>query len=407
MPKLCESKVSMISNIKQSLKDLSDGKLIVVLDDFDRENEGDIIGIASKINSDDINFMITHGKGLLCAPISLEIAKRNGFNLMNQVGSDGTNFLESIDANNSTTGISSFERMDTFNQLTKGFIPFKKPGHLFPLLAVSGGLSKRRGHTEAAVDLAKLIGEPEVGAIIEIVGNNGEMLRRDGLIDFSKKHGLTMITIEDLVEYIKVNKKEIWEIDKESKYILSNTAAIPTKNGNILMTIAKNTITGQETILKHYGPLEKQTNVRIHSECKTSEIFGSLKCDCKLQLDNFTNIMLKEKNGLLIYTLDEGRGNGIFNKINSYKLQEKGFDTIDADLEQGLNVDNRNYAEIGNLIKFLPISNEIYLYTNNPDKIKLFTDAKIITKRKEFWFYDNDKSIEYLKTKKNKMKHLS
>ena len=398
----------MISNIEQALKDLRAGKLIVVLDDFDRENEGDLLGIADFMNPDNINEMITKAKGLLCAPIDLEIARRHGIHLVKQKNSDGTNFGYSIDSTSSKTGISAFERFDALKELAKtDAVSFKTPGHLFPLIAKPGGLRERRGHTEAAVDLAKLTGaKNNVGAIIEIIADNGEMLRGKELLDFCKNNNYTFITIEDLVKWIEKNRQDIWA-DKDSlEFIMTEETTIPTINGDYRMKVAKHITSNKKFIICYKSDtyLTNDINVRIHSMCMTSEIFNSTRCDCKKQLDLMLEKIINN-DGLLIYDFQEGRNIGIFNKIRAYHLQDKGLDTVEANLKLGHQDDERSFDLHGKLLKHIGIT-KINLFTNNPKKIAEISKQGIKINRKSHWSTHDKNSKEYINTKKNKMNHI-
>lgn len=396
------------TNIEQAIQDLKDGKLIIVLDDLDRENEGDFLGLVDTMTHESVNFMITYGKGLLCAPISKEIAIKHNLSYMPKRESDGTNFLLSIDSPLSTTGISAKERMQTMRDLLSNKnIEFLSPGHIFPLLAIDGGLSKRRGHTEAAIDMAKLAGKREVGAIIEITKPDGEMARRDWLINFANKHKLTFITIDDLTKYIESNKKEIWDTKQVDEFKLSFPAPVPTLHGMLNMQVAKDTLNDKDYIIVYKGEIYNLDNplLRVHSQCATSEVFGSLKCDCREQLNASLDIISK-KGGIVIYTQDEGRGIGIFEKINAYHKQEvENMDTIEANLAIGHKPDERRYERVANLLKQLNIS-KIRLMTNNMNKIHSLKKLGIQTERVEHWIDANEKAQKYIKTKIEKMGHI-
>lgn len=395
-----------MTNVKKAIEDLKEGKLIVVLDDMERENEGDLIGLPEFMSADSVNFMIKHGRGLLCAPMSKKLALRHELKYMPKGKSDGTNFLISIDSPDSTTGISAFERMKTLEDLlSENKIEFMTPGHMYPLLAVDGGLSERRGHTEAGVDLAKLAGSKEVAAIIEIIKDDGEMGRRDFLIDFANTNNLTFITIEDLVQYIKENNNEIWKKETVKEFKLSNKTIVPTEYGDIFMQVAKDILNDEDYIMvfnedNNYG----SGTMRIHSQCVTSEIFKSKKCDCKNQLDNALKTISKD-GGMIIYTPDEGRGIGIFDKINAYSFQEKmGLDTVEANLKIGKKPEERNFSRVANLVKQLEFK-KVKLMTNNPDKIKSLTSLGIEVQRKVHWTEIPSEAEEYIEVKKTKMGH--
>lgn len=397
-----------MTNIEKALQDLKEGKLIVVLDDWDRENEGDLIGLPEFMDAESVNFMIKEGRGLLCAPISQKTASKHGISLAPKGVSDGTNFTLSIDSPNSTTGISAPERLETLKDLLKQEkVDFKTPGHLFPLIARPGGLSVRRGHTEAAVDLAKLAGTSEVGAIIEIIGDDGEMSRRDDLIEFSKKHGLTFITIDDLVKWIEINKPEIWNDNNVSEFTFSKIAKLPTEFGEFNIQVAKHIFTNKEYPMLWRGNISEFKNplVRIHSQCMTSETFHSLKCDCKNQLDRAMKMIVDKNEGIIIYTPDEGRGIGIFNKIDAYHFQDKGCDTIEANEALGLKEEMRDFKIPGTLLRELNVSS-VQLLTNNPLKIKGLEENNIEVKRVQLWTGHDKNANDYIATKINRMNHI-
>lgn len=396
-----------MSNIEKALQDLKEGKLIVVLDDWDRENEGDLIGLPEFMDEESVNFMIKEARGLLCAPISQQVAVKHGIALAPKGMSDGTNFTLSIDSPNSTTGISAGERLETLQDLLSNQkVDFKTPGHLFPLIARPGGLSVRRGHTEAAVDLAKLAGSHEVGAIIEIIGDDGKMSRRDDLLEFAKKYDLTFITIDDLVEWIKVNKSEIWKVDNVSEFTFSKVAKLPTEFGEFNIKVAKHIFTNEEYPILWKGDIAKFDNplVRIHSRCVTSETFHSLKCDCKNQIDEAMR-MIQDDQGLIIYTPDEGRGIGIFNKIEAYHMQDQGLDTIEANKAIGMQDEMRNFDIPGKLLRELNIS-QVQVLTNNPLKIKGLEVNDIKVSRVPLWTSHDQHANDYIETKINKMNHI-
>ena len=397
----------MKNNIEQALEDLKNGKLIIVVDDPDRENEGDLVGLIDFMKPEDINFMISKAKGLLCAPISIEIAKKMNINITKKGISDGTNFTESIDSLDSTTGVSVIERFNTIKNLTsKEQIKFKKPGHIFPLIAKPKGLSKRKGHTEAAIDLAKLLNCSQVGVIIEITDDDGTMMKQDQLEKFAKKENLTIITIANLIKYIQDNRPEIWTENEElSELLFSEVSSLPTQNGEMNIQQVKDYLSGMEATLYWKGNINNVKNVRIHSQCVTSEVFGSYRCDCSQQLDFFIDLIHSEGSSLLIYTYDEGRGIGLFNKINAYKKQDEGLDTVKANIEIGLPSENRNFKFPGKILKKLGL-NSINLFSNNPHKINGIEKMEIKVNRKSLWVNRNKEEKFYIQTKKDKMGHL-
>ena len=390
-----------MSKVEAAINDLKAGKLIIVQDDFDRENEGDLIGLIDFISPQEINFMLTHGKGIVCAAISAKYAKMHNLKLLEQINSDQTNFLDSIDGPTSTTGVSAKERYQTIKDLLRPHIKFKTPGHVFPLLAQTGGLLIRRGHTEAAVDLAKLANASEVGVIVEIINANGTMARKQDLHALAQKWNLALITISEIVAYIEEKNISLWKDQADSSLVFSKVANIPTIKGIMKMQVVQEPVTGNEAILYFQKDLKHISHVRIHSECQTSEIFESLKCDCKNQLNFFMKQVQKHQDYLLIYTKDEGRGIGIFNKINAYYEQDHGLDTVEANLKINQPAEKRDFSFAGKILQELKI-NKVKLYTNNPQKIAGLTKFGIKVKREAIWQEENDESKSYLATKKIK-----
>ena len=393
--------------VEKAIEELKRGRLIIVADDEDRENEGDLIGLPQFMDHEAVNFMITHGKGLLCAPISSKIAKRHNLSLAPQGKSDGTNFMLSIDSPSATTGISAKERMDTLDALlSKDKVQFMTPGHLFPLLAKDGGLKVRRGHTGAGVDLAKLVGSEEVAAIIEIIKEDGEMMRWNDLLKFGEKHELICLTIKDMVSWIEENRSDIWETEKEELFTFSKVANLPTVYGDLQIQVAKDIRTNLEypIVFKGNIPTMHEPFVRIHSQCLTSESFGSKKCDCREQLDEALK-MIYEKEGIIIYTPEEGRGIGIFNKVNAYNLQDQGVDTKEANIKLGLEAEMRNFNAPGEILKALGIKS-VHLMTNNPQKINGLVKNGVEVIRHSHWVDAHEEANQYLQDKIVKMDHI-
>ena len=393
--------------VEKAIEELKRGRLIIVADDEDRENEGDLIGLPQFMTADSINFMITHGKGLLCAPLSSKIAKRHNLSLAPQGKSDGTNFMLSIDSPSATTGISAQERMDTFSALlSKNKVQFMTPGHLFPLLAKDGGLKVRRGHTEAGVDLAKLAGAEEVAAIIEIIKDDGTMMRWNDLLKLGEKHNLICLTIKEMVSWIEQNRPEIWETEKEELFTFSKVANLPTIYGDLQIQVAKDIRTNLEypIVFKGNIPTMHEPFVRIHSQCLTSESFGSKKCDCREQLDEALK-MIYEKEGIIIYTPEEGRGIGIFNKVNAYNLQDQGVDTKEANIKLGLEAEMRNFNAPGEILRALGVKS-VHLMTNNPLKIEGLKKNNVQVIRHSHWVDAHEEASQYLQDKVSKMDHI-
>lgn len=392
------------SSIEEAINDLKNGKMIVVVDDEGRENEGDLVIPAEVATNEIINFMITHAKGLLCAPIDMELAEKLGLNPMVEKNTDNheTAFTVSVDYKDTTTGISAFERAKTIKMLAKSVNPldFGRPGHVFPLIAKKNGVLERTGHTEAAVDLAKLAGYKGVAAICEIIKDDGTMARRDDLFEFAEKHDLKIITIADLVSY-RLKNESIVSNEAEAK--------LPTKYGEFRVFAFKEKNGDKCHLALVKGDIKEENKpilVRIHSECLTGDALGSRKCDCGEQYDKAMKMIAEERCGILLYMRQEGRGIGILNKLKAYALQDTGLDTVDANLALGLGEDLRDYRASADILKSFGI-NKIKLITNNPDKIEGITKYGIeVVERIPIEMKSNKYDIFYLKTKKERMNHL-
>ncbi|MGN0025537.1 MAG: bifunctional 3,4-dihydroxy-2-butanone-4-phosphate synthase/GTP cyclohydrolase II [Clostridium sp.] len=392
------------NSIEEAIEDIKAGKMIIVMDDEGRENEGDLLMAAEKVNADSINFMASFGKGLICMPIKNTLAEKLNIRSMVSLNTDNheTAFTVSIDHIDTTTGISAYERALTIkkvideNSISKDF---RRPGHMFPLIAKENGVLERRGHTEAAVDLAKLAGLKEAGVICEIMKDDGTMARTEDLFLFAESHNLKIITIDDLVKY------------REKKEILIKTETeveMPTKYGNFKMYGFTEKISGKEHIALVLGDIENADSVliRIHSECLTGDVFGSKRCDCGEQLDLALRNIAKEGTGILIYMRQEGRGIGLINKLKSYKLQEEGYDTVEANIKLGFSPDLRTYDIAASILKSLNVFN-IRLMTNNPEKINGLNEFGIkVLERVPIQIKENNINEFYLKTKKEKMNHI-
>lgn len=393
------------NTVEEALKDLKIGKPVVVVDDEDRENEGDLVLPAQVATYEWLNFIINQARGLMCVPVSVEVAQRLQLDPMTARNTDhhGTAFTISVDAAaGTTTGISTGDRLKTALDLadpTKKAEDFLRPGHMFPLIAKKGGVLERRGHTEAAVDLAKLCGFEPVGVIMEILKQDGTMARRDDLFEFCEEHDLKIITVDELILYRKKNEK-----------LVKNEAdvRIPTKFGEFEFIGYSDQIENKEYLAIIKGDVRGKENVtvRLHSECLTGDVFGSKRCDCQDQLHKSLHEIENKGEGLVIYLRQEGRGIGILNKLKAYKLQDQGYDTVEANHKLGFKDDLRDYAVAAQIIKDLDIKS-ISLMTNNPSKIKgLETYGIKVVDREEIEIPANDVDEKYLKTKKEKMGHL-
>lgn len=388
----------MFDSIESALEDLKAGKLIIVVDDEDRENEGDLIGITEFIDVDAINFMATHARGLICTPVSSEIALQAGLNPMTEHNSDEfqTAFTTSIDHVNSTTGISAFERFETITALIDRNVSpetFNRPGHVFPLIAKDGGVLVREGHTEAAVDLARLAGAKPSGVICEIMNDDGTMARLDDLTVYKEKHQLKMITIAALKQYMQTLQT----------VTLASTVNLPTKYGQFTMYDFVDHA-GKEHLALVHGDLQPHMNVRIHSECLTGDVFKSERCDCGDQLDKAMQIM-SEEDGIILYMRQEGRGIGLTNKLKAYELIEQGYDTVTANEHLGFDADLRTYEAAASMLQQLNV-NEVTLLSNNPRKINGLKSEGIKVHTREHIVSSNLYNQDYLKTKKEKLGHL-
>lgn len=395
----------MWSNIQSAIKDIQDGKLIIVVDDEDRENEGDLIMAAELATNETVNFMMKHGRGLICAPISADIAERLDLQAMEKKNTEAhnCNFTVSVDYKHGTsTGISASDRAKTINKLVnpKSTVEdFARPGHIFPLLARDGGVLVRAGHTEAAIDIAKLAGLSSAGVLCEIVKDDGEMARKYDLEIFAKKHRLRIISIKELIEY-RQHQEKLVTLEVETK--------IETEYGNFNMMVYKNSLNDKEHILLVKGEVEGKENVlvRAHSECMTGDVFHSLHCDCRPQLDASMKMIAIQGEGVVLYMRQEGRGIGLVNKLKAYVLQRQGMDTVEANNELGFKADLREYGIGAQMLKDIGLTS-IKLLTNNPKKIVGLEGYGLeVTERIPIEFEPSKHSQSYLKTKKDKLGHL-
>jgi 3,4-dihydroxy 2-butanone 4-phosphate synthase/GTP cyclohydrolase II len=364
----------MFNTIEEALLDFKNGNPILVVDNESRENEGDIIFPADAATQEKLNLCATHAKGLVCIAIDPKIAERLNLSPVASNHKDPfhTAFYDSIDANPNfgiTTGISAKERAITAAHIANPnskAIDFIKPGHLFPVVAKTNGVLVRQGHTEAAVDLCKLTNHQPAAIICEVMDQDGNMMRREGLFEFAKKLNLKVITIQQIVDYRSQTENHLLFVAK---------SALPTAFGNFDIEVYENILTGVEQVLISMKKSENKPIVRIHSECLTGDIFGSLKCDCQQQLHSALSLIAENGHGYIVYLKgQEGRGIGIGNKIAAYALQEQGLNTYEANEQLGLPKDNRNYIDAIWIFKALNINN-FYLMSNNPEKISALTKA--------------------------------
>lgn len=387
--------------IELAIEALRNGESIIVVDDEDRENEGDLVAVTEWMDDNTINFMAKEGRGLICAPIDKSIAERLKLQSMEQNNTDiyGTHFTVSIDHYKTTTGISAHERTQTARALIdENTNPedFHRPGHLFPLIAKENGVLTRNGHTEAAVDLARLTGAQPAGVICEIMNDDGTMAKGEDLQSFKERHHLKMITIKSLVAFRKA---------VELNVNLKAKVKMPTDFGHFDMYGFTTDYSDEEIIAIVKGDLKSNPNVRMHSACLTGDIFHSQRCDCGAQLEASMKY-IDEHGGMIIYLPQEGRGIGLINKLRAYELIEKGYDTVTANLALGFDEDLRDYHVAAEILKYFDIS-EINLLSNNPKKFEGLEDYGIeIVDRIELIVPETQYNHSYMETKKNKMGHL-
>lgn len=393
----------VFNTIDEAIADLRLGRMVIVVDDEDRENEGDLIMAASKVTPEAVNFMIRNARGLVCAPLTSQRVSELDLPQMVTQNTDThcTAFTVSVDAGSCTTGISAFERAKTIKALIDPDTQpgdLRRPGHVFPLEAMDGGVLRRAGHTEAAVDLAVLAGLEPAGVICEVINEDGSMARLPQLIDFSREHNLTLISIADLINYRMKKEKLVWR---------SATAELPTVFGTFTLIAYENSIDNLTHLALVFGTIEadEPTLVRVHSECLTGDVFASLRCDCGNQLHQAMKQIAENGSGALIYMRQEGRGIGLLNKIRAYELQDTGKDTVEANEALGFAADLRDYGVGAQIMVDLGLK-QIRLLTNNPRKVKGLEGYDLnIVERVPLEVEPCQYNCNYLSTKKSKLGH--
>ena len=392
------------SSIETAIGDIRNGKMVIVVDDPGRENEGDLIIAAEKATPEAVNFMVKHARGLVCMPMEGADLDRLGIHAMVEKNTDNheTAFTVSVDHKDTSTGISAFERARSIVGLMDEKAKpedFRRPGHIFPLRAREGGVLKRTGHTEAAVDLAKLAGLKSAGVICEILNEDGTMARTPELMDFAEEHGIGIITITDLVAY-RSKQESLVECVVETR--------MPTKFGPFKIRGYQNKINGEHHVALIMGDVDNGEPVlaRVHSECLTGDALGSIRCDCGEQYAAAMAQIGKEGRGILLYMRQEGRGIGLINKLKAYELQDQGMDTVEANLALGFEEDLRDYGIGAQILKDIG-AKKLRLMTNNPRKMKGLEGYGLeIIERVPIQMEANAENVYYLTTKQNKLNHM-
>lgn len=390
--------MNKFDKIEDAVEEIKKGNIVIVLDDEDRENEGDFIAAAELSTPEMINFMARVGRGLICTPLTNVDAKRLELPMMVEQNNSchETAFTISIDSKNSGTGISAFDRSITIKEMVDSSVPsstFLRPGHVFPLIAKDGGVLERDGHTEAAVDLVKLAGLHPMGIICEVMSEDGSMARRDELFEIAKLHNLKIITIDDLKKYLLEKNNPIKE----------EVINFPTEFGEFKLHLFE-----EDNIALVMGDVAKESSslTRVHSECLTGDVFGSKRCDCGDQLKESMEMIKENGSGVLVYLKQEGRGIGLKNKIKAYKLQEQGLDTVAANVALGFKSDERTYDVAAKILLDLGVFS-VDLLTNNPLKISGLEENGVkISKRIPLIITANKHNNNYINTKVEKMGHL-
>lgn len=396
------------NSVAEVLEDLKLGKLVVVVDDESRENEGDLIGAADKCTPEMVNFMARYGRGLICTAITEERSRKLGLELMVEVDDNNalhqTPFTVSVDyVHGTTTGISATDRYKTIKALADPAISakdFARPGHIFPLRATRGGVFRRDGHTEATVDLMELAGLSPVGVLCEIMKEDGDMARMPDLMEFAKQHDLKILTIKELIKY---------RLRTESRVEHEVTVDMPTCWGEFKISAYKDIYTDREHLALVHGSWKPDDKVlvRIHSECLTGDVFGSMRCDCGEQVRMAMDMVQQNQQGIIIYMRDEGRGIGLVNKLKAYALQEQGLDTVEANLALGFEADERDYSVAAHMLRALKVKN-VQLITNNPDKCEWMEayDINLTDRIPMIAPTDSEYRRRYMEAKRDKMGHV-
>ena len=393
------------NSIDSALEEIKNGRCIIVVDNEDRENEGDLVSASELVTPDMVNFMAKEGRGLICVTIDSKKARSLNLEPMERKNSSlyETNFTISVDASkNTTTGISAFDRFETIRVIIdekSKESDLARPGHIFPIVGKDGGVLRRAGHTEASMDLARLAGLKPSGVICEILADDGTMARGKTLFEFAKKHNLKIISIADLIRYIRKTEKLVKKVEKVN---------LPTKYGNFKLHLYEDIFDNNSHLALSLGDFshEKSTLVRVHSECLTGDVFHSQRCDCGDQLETAMQMIANNKSGVIVYLKQEGRGIGLMHKIKAYRLQEGGLDTVEANEELGFSADLRDYGVGAQILKDLGITN-ITIMTNNPKKlVGLEGHGLNIVSRIPIKIKPNQNNKEYLKTKKSKLGHI-
>lgn len=393
-----------INTVEEALADFKEGKFVIVVDDEDRENEGDLIIAAEKITAEKVNFMLKHARGVLCAPITL--SRCDELDLPRQVSENtsmlGTPFTVTVDKlEGCSTGVSAHDRAETIKALADpSSTPqtFGRPGHVNPLYAQDNGVLRRSGHTEAAIDLCRMAGLYPAGALMEIMNEDGTMARLPQLLEFAAKYDLKVISIKDMISY---------RLKRESLISVGQVVDMPTEYGHFKLVPFRQTSSGLEhmALIKGEWKEDEPILVRVHSSCATGDIFGSKRCDCGQQLHKAMQMIEKEGKGVVIYMQQEGRGIGLMNKIEAYKLQEEGYDTVDANVHLGFKPDERDYGCGAQMLRYLGV-HKMRLLTNNPTKrVGLEAYGLEIVENVPIEITPNEYDYKYLKTKKDRMGH--